>query len=200
MNKQAYLNQLRTSLSDLPQAELEDILYDYAEHFDVALSKGETEEAILEQLGRPEIVAKQFHLSKVIQRAEEKPSSFNLFRAVIASVGLGLFNIIFILGPYLALAGILIAVFAVAVALIVTGIGLVFSAVVITVTGTAAFLPVLSMVGLAGGALVVALLGAGVAIAAVGGLLMLLAIKMTKLFYRATIHYLKLNVRMVTHQ
>lgn len=200
MNKQEYLKRLRTLLSALPETELNDILYDYEEYFDAALANGETDAAILGQLGRPEVVAKQFNLSKSIRRAEDKPSSFNIFRAVMASIGLGLFNIIFILGPYLALVGILIAVYAVAVALIVTGIGLVFIGIVIAVTGSVAFMPAITAVGLVGGSLILALLGAGVAIAAVGGLIVLLAIKLTQWFYKATLHYLKLNVKMITQR
>jgi uncharacterized membrane protein len=197
MNKETYLTQLRQALSGMPEAELNDILYDYEEHFDAALASGETEEAVLQQLGRPEVVAKQFRLSKVIQRAEEKPSSFNLLRAVLASIGLGLFNIIFILGPYLALAGILIAVYATAVALIVAGIGLVFGGVVMAVGGTVFFAPVVIPAGIAGGTLIVAILGAGVAIAALGGLIFLGALKLTQLFYQVTLKYLKLNVRII---
>jgi len=197
MNKQTYLTQLKSALSGMPEAELNDILYDYEEHFDAALESGETEEAILEQLGRPEVVAKQFRLSKVIQRAEEKPSSVNLFRAVLASIGLGLFNIIFILGPYLALVGILIAVYAVAVSLIVAGIGLVFGGIVAAVTGSVAFAPALIPAGIVGGTLIVAILGAGVALAALGGLIFLAAIKLTQLFYQVTLKYLKLNVKII---
>jgi uncharacterized membrane protein len=200
MTKQDYLKRLREALSEIPEAELNDILYDYEEHFDAALESGETEESILKQLGRPEVVAKQFRLSKVIQRAEEKPSSYNLFRAVMATIGLGLFNIIFILGPYLALAGILVAIFAVSASFLIAGIGLVFSGLVIAVTGAAPFIPAVVLQGISGGTLVVALLGAGVALAAVGGLIMLAAIKLTQLFYSVTIRYLKLNVKLVTQR
>lgn len=118
-------------------------------------------------------------------------------RAVLASIGLGLFNIIFILGPYLALAGILIAVYATAVALIVAGIGLVFGGVVMAVGGTVFFAPVVIPAGIAGGTLIVAILGAGVAIAALGGLIFLGALKLTQLFYQVTLKYLKLNVRII---
>lgn len=196
MNKQTYLAELRQALSGMPEAELKDILYDYEEHFDAALASGEAEAAILEQLGRPEVVAKQFRLSKVIQRAESKPSSYNLFRAVVASVGLGLFNVIFILGPYLALATVLIVIFAVGAGLVIAGIGMAFGGLVSLVSGAAAA-SLLLMTGLDQGMMVIALLGVGVALAAVGGLILLAAVKLTKLFYQATLSYLKLNVRII---
>jgi len=60
-----------------------------------------------------------------------------------------------------------------------------------------AFAPALIPAGIVGGTLIVAVLGAGVAIAALGGLIFLAAIKLTQLFYQVTLKYLKLNVKII---
>lgn len=58
MNREEYLKQLKAALKTLPEDELQDILYDYEEHFDIALSKGKSEEEISAELGDPKEVAK----------------------------------------------------------------------------------------------------------------------------------------------
>ncbi|NLM05865.1 MAG: DUF1700 domain-containing protein [Tissierellia bacterium] len=70
MNKVGYLNTLRKCLSSLPQDEIEDIIRDYREHFDVGISKGKTEEEISEELGSPVEIAKEYGVSPNFFRYE----------------------------------------------------------------------------------------------------------------------------------
>lgn len=58
MNREEYLKQLKAALKPLPEDELQDILYDYEEHFDIGLSKGKSEEEISAELGDPKEIAK----------------------------------------------------------------------------------------------------------------------------------------------
>lgn len=60
MNRENYLRKLRIGLESLPQEELEDILSDYEEHFDIGASKGKTEEEIAKELGNPFEVATSY--------------------------------------------------------------------------------------------------------------------------------------------
>ncbi|NLV88874.1 MAG: DUF4097 family beta strand repeat protein [Tissierellia bacterium] len=57
MNKKEYLAKLRMYLQGLPISELEDIISDYDEHFNVGISKGKSEEEISKELGDPKEVA-----------------------------------------------------------------------------------------------------------------------------------------------
>lgn len=60
MNKKDYLDLLRYYLRDLPDVVVEDIVYDYEEHFNIGLAKGKTEEEITKELGYPDDVAKEY--------------------------------------------------------------------------------------------------------------------------------------------
>lgn len=57
MNKKEYLAKLRMYLQGLPISELEDIISDYDEHFNIGISKGKSEEEISRELGDPKEVA-----------------------------------------------------------------------------------------------------------------------------------------------
>lgn len=67
MNKKDYLDLLRYYLRDLPKSVVEDIVSDYEEHFDIAISEGKSESQIAFDLGSPEDIANEY-LSKKFDR------------------------------------------------------------------------------------------------------------------------------------
>ena len=56
MNRDEFIGILRNELSGIPKEEIEDILYDYEEHFEIGIHKGKTEEEIAKELGNPKIL------------------------------------------------------------------------------------------------------------------------------------------------
>lgn len=60
MTKELFLEILRDGLSDFPEGELSDILYDYKEHFDVGFASGKSEEEIIKELGEPHDIVHQY--------------------------------------------------------------------------------------------------------------------------------------------
>ena len=75
MNKNEFFNILHEGLSDFPQKELDDIIYDYEEHFSNALSDGKSEEEIITELGDPFSIVNQYrsgYLQRVSTFEEEK--------------------------------------------------------------------------------------------------------------------------------
>ncbi|MBE6827212.1 MAG: DUF1700 domain-containing protein [Ruminococcaceae bacterium] len=60
MNKNEFLNRLGAALASLPEADRNDILQDFAEHFSAGLETGKTEEQICAELGSPEVCARQY--------------------------------------------------------------------------------------------------------------------------------------------
>lgn len=60
MTKELFLEILKDGLSDFPEGELSDILYDYKEHFDVGFSSGKSEEDIINELGEPHDIVAQY--------------------------------------------------------------------------------------------------------------------------------------------
>lgn len=60
MNKNEFFKILREGLNDFPEKELQDILYDYEEHFSNAMADGKTEEEIINELGDPYVIVNQY--------------------------------------------------------------------------------------------------------------------------------------------
>ncbi len=198
MDKSTFLKRLDERLRFLAESERKDILYDYEEHITAAVENGEDEAAVIEKLGSPELIARQFNATRVIRQAEDNKTTGNMFRAVLATMGVGFFNLVFVVGIFFGLVGCLIGVYAVAFALGFSGL---------IMAGIGAF-------GLLGGNMdlfihtsvdfsynpevfSVGLLGLGVCIGSIGGLIGVLSAWLTKWFYKGTIAYLKLNVKVI---
>lgn len=60
MNKMEFFKILEEGLIDFPAHELQEILYDYKEHFSNSQSDGKTEEEIIEELGDPYTIVNQY--------------------------------------------------------------------------------------------------------------------------------------------
>lgn len=109
MIKSDFLHELSRHLGGLSLDEREDILQDFEEHFSIGLEKGNTEEQIASALGSPKQIAKEMLASYHLEKVESTATTGNIFRAVWAVVGLGFFNLVIVLGPFIALVGILFA-------------------------------------------------------------------------------------------
>jgi uncharacterized membrane protein len=107
MNKGQFMEKLNDALKRLPSSEREDIVQDFEEHFAIALSEGKTEDEITASLGSPQQIAKEMIVTYRLEQVEETTSTGNIFRAVWAVIGLGFFNLVIVLGPFIALLGIL---------------------------------------------------------------------------------------------
>lgn len=120
MNEQQFLKQLNNAIQILTADERQDILNDYKEHFAVGKEEGKTEEEIAEALGAPEKLAKEILAIHHVTQAETKATTGNMMRAVWAAVGLGFFNLVIVLGPFLGLAGVIIGGWAASVGLVLS--------------------------------------------------------------------------------
>lgn len=109
MTKEQFLKQLDTALKSLPTEERQDILRDYQEHFTIGIEEGKTEEKISVSLGSPKQLAKELLATYHLEKVETTATTGNILRAMYAVVGLGFFNLVFVLGLFVALAGVLVA-------------------------------------------------------------------------------------------
>ncbi|MDN4527265.1 HAAS signaling domain-containing protein [Fictibacillus fluitans] len=180
MVQSKFMSQLKAQLQDLPKAEQQDILYDYEEHFRSGLEEGKTEEEIAASLGQPQAIAREVKEEFRGKEAKPKPSADSVGKAILVAVALGFFNLIFILGPFFAVVGVLISLFAASFALLLFPFALLFSW--NQLSGSADWL--------IGVFAILASLGAGVLIG-VG------SIFITRWFYRLTMRYLQFNVKMI---
>lgn len=184
------MNSLNASLAGFSTEERSDIIYDYEEHFSIGLQSGKSEDEICRELGDPDNIAKQYKINSTIERASSVPSAGNIFRAVLASIGLGLMNLIFVLGPFLGVAAILFALWVTSCSIIFAGIITTFSIVL------SAIFP--GFVSLSGFIPPIAVILFGIGLTALGLLLFMGSSNIYKLFFRCTVKYLKMNINIIT--
>lgn len=102
MTKNQYFKELKKKLKLYAVKESEDILKDYEEHFNEALSNGKTEEEICKTLGSPENIAKQY--SKDDNIPKKKPHKKFLVLTIVFGIimlfsGITTINLCFVKGP-----------------------------------------------------------------------------------------------------
>jgi len=123
MDKTQFIEQLRKELGGLPQTEIDDIIRDHEEIIRDALAAGRSEESILASLGRPEEVARTLKTEIKIVKAQDEVKLGAKLKGMLGAAGallvLAPFNLIFVLGPMMALFGILVGGWATAVAITV---------------------------------------------------------------------------------
>lgn len=194
MQREEFISKLERLLRGMPEAERKDILYDYEEHIRIAVENGLEEEKVIDSLGSPQSIAKQYRVKRYIDKAEASGSTTSVFRAILATVGLGFFNLIFILGPFMAVVGILIAIGVSAVAVVIGGAGLILGGM---------FPQIISGVNVEllaaeiHGNMTAGMLFGGVGTMCLGALMGLGTVALTKGFMTMTIKYLKLNINII---
>ncbi|HHY73442.1 MAG TPA: DUF1700 domain-containing protein [Bacillus bacterium] len=120
MNKNEFLKKLDLHLNKLSAEERQDILQDFEEHFTIGLEEGKTEEEISASLGSPNQIAKEILTTYHLEKVESHATIGNIFRAVWATIGIGFFNIVIVLGPFIALVGLIFAGWTTGIAFIVS--------------------------------------------------------------------------------
>jgi len=187
MNKIEFMKELSRNLTNIPVEEKHDISIDYDEYFIIGVEKGRSEEDIALSLGEPKTIAKQLKANYMIEKAQNTETSGNIIRAVIAAVGLGLFNIIFILGPFIGVIGILIGLYGATFGLTLGGIGVVL--------GT--FLKPLFPNYISMNVNFLISISIGIGLSALGALMFIGCGHLSKFIYKITIKYLKTNIKII---
>jgi len=187
MNREKFIEQLRDGLSGLPESDIADILYDYNEHFEIGSSKGKTQEEIALELGNPQTIAKSYRVNAKITKAEKNPSPSNLIKALLAAMTLGFFNLIFVLGPFLGVIGLLFGLYGISIGFVAGGMGSILS------TLAAPFFS-----GIHIGVHPITSISIGTGLTALGVLLLIGSFYLTKFLYQLTLKYLRWNLDVIT--
>jgi len=190
MNKKEFLGRLSELIEDISEEEKKDILFDYEEHFRIGLEKGREEEEIAVSLGDPKVIAKQSRASCILKEAEKTTSASNIIRAIFAAVGLGFFNLVIVLGPAIGLLGIFVALFASAFAITISGVAVLFGALIGPVFAWNVYIPFAAVVSIP----------LGIGLTALGLLFLIGTFYLTKFFYKLSISYLKMNLQIITNR
>lgn len=109
MTKNDFLRRIEKTIARLPEEERTDIIRDLEEHFYFATQEGKQEEEITATLGSPEKMGKEIVATYRMEQVNQKQSVSNVIRAIWSVIGLSLFNVIIVLGPFIALVGLIFA-------------------------------------------------------------------------------------------
>jgi uncharacterized membrane protein len=187
--EQEYLHTLKVRLSGyVSREDLDDILADYAEHFSIGKSEGRSEEELCRSLGSPDDVAKEIRATYLVKKAEQARSPENIWHAVMATLGLGLFNLAFVLIPFILLIVFLVIIFMVGLVMLVTGPILLLVAVMQLIGFT---VPVSWWSSPFEGIFI------SIVFTIAGVVMVMLDFHLARTFYRLAIRYLKWNIRVI---
>lgn len=190
MNKYEYITTLDRMLAGMPEADRKEILYDYEEHFRIGAEQGKSEEEIAQSLGDVRFIARQFKADFSINHAASNASAGNIFKAVLATVGLGFFNLVFVFGPFMGLVGVLVGFFAAAIGVTVGGLGMLIMAFLAPAFPDTVIMDVSPVVAV--------FLSIGTA--CLGLLMFIGCCFLAKYFYKGTVKYLKWNLEVITRK
>ncbi|MEG1047322.1 DUF1700 domain-containing protein [Carnobacterium sp.] len=206
MNKEHFMIELKLSLRDLDESERQDVMRDYLEHFENGLAEGKTEEQIAKELGSPSKIAKEILTTLGVkpqvkgpeysqgdwvsfeneknpyQEPSYQPRRHNPnspLMTVFKFIGLGFFNLVFVLGPAVALLGCLFAGWITSIAFTLTPLGGIFM--IVTAFSTASLFQFFFTILLCG----------------VGLLLLALLYPITILIFKLVKRYVLWNVRTI---
>ena len=128
MKRQEFFKNLKSELFGIPMVDIEDIIRDQEEMINDALKAGRTEDSIIQSFGDPKELARNLKAEIKIEKAGDEKKLSKQVRGVFGAVGallvLAPFNLIFVLGPFLAVLGVTFAGWTVAVTMGAVAIGL----------------------------------------------------------------------------
>ena len=122
MTKDQFLAALRAHLTGVSPAAADDILADYASHFDEGMAAGRSEAAIAAALGDPARLARELRAQAGRKRWEEERSPSAAAGAVLAILSRGAIDLLILLPVLMVVCSLIFAFGCVAAALTVAGI------------------------------------------------------------------------------
>jgi uncharacterized membrane protein len=111
MKRDEFLKRLHRGLGGLPAAAIDDIMADYASHFDAAADEGRSDDEVAAALGDPSRLARELKLEAGIRSWEERRSPSSAWTAIIAFLGLGALDILILLPIVLTAIGVIIGLY-----------------------------------------------------------------------------------------
>lgn len=105
MSERLFLLELKMELRGLPEETIDEIIQEYTYYFQEATDEGLTDEEIIDRLGGSATELAQSIKEKEHARTneEEKPTSNG--PSILIAIGLIFFNLIIVIGPFVALSG-----------------------------------------------------------------------------------------------
>jgi len=127
MTRDAFLVSLRGSLVGLPAGEVDEIVADYAAHFDEARASGRSEEDVAKALGDPARLGRELRAEAGLRRWEHDRGPAGIVAALLALTGLAAFDIFLLLPVLIVFCFLVLGIGIAVLALGVAGVGLLLS-------------------------------------------------------------------------
>lgn len=121
MTRDEFMRRLTRGLEGLPQATIDEMVADYADHFEAALADGRSEKEVAEALGDPARLARELRLEVGIKRWQETRTPSTAWSAVIAFLGLGAIDILILLPILLPAVGVMFGLFVAVIGIFIGG-------------------------------------------------------------------------------
>jgi uncharacterized membrane protein len=188
MNRKQFMETLKSNLKGISREDKKEILEDYEEHFKIGKKKKRKESEIAKALGNPKQIAKQAKVELAVEKAQDKLNFKNVTRAVFAIMGMGFFNLVFMIGPFFGLLGVLIG-------LLATGFALTISGIAVIIAGVLA--PFMTEFIILGGLSMSMIILAGIGLTSFGALFLIGTWYSSKGFYKITLKYVKFNLKII---
>jgi uncharacterized membrane protein len=175
-----FMSKLEILLSRVPEHDRKEMLYDYEEHFAIGLVNGKTEAELIAELGDPHLIARDLLADYRIGKAEQDKTPTNMLRAIIATISLSFFNLVFIIGPVAGLFGAYVAL---------CGVALIFTLLPLVIF-------ISSFLGYSYESFAVNFF-VSLTIFSLGVLMSIGMIHVGKFFYNIVLRYIKFNVKII---
>ena len=186
--KKQFMETLKQNLKGISKEDKKEIIEDYEAHFIVGKKKKRKESEIAKSLGNPKQIARQARVELAVEKAQDKPSVRNISKAIFATMGMGFFNLVFMIGPFFGLLGVLIG-------LLATGFSLTISGIAVLLAGI--FAPVFSEFIVLGGVSIAMVILAGIGLTCFGALFLIGTWYVSKGFYKITLKYIRFNIKII---
>jgi uncharacterized membrane protein len=122
MTRDAFLSALKAHLRRVPAKTVNEIIADYASHFDEGMAHGRNEADIAAALGDPARLARELRAEAGLKRWDEERSASAAGAAILAILSLGAIDVLILFPILLAVAATLFALACVSVALLCAGV------------------------------------------------------------------------------
>jgi uncharacterized membrane protein len=121
MMREGFISALRVELQGAPPAMVQEIVADYEAHFSDGVAAGRSEADVAAALGDPRRLARELRAEAGMKRWEAERSPANAAGAIIALIGLGAIDIMFLLPFLMGVIGVLLGCFVGVIVMFVAG-------------------------------------------------------------------------------
>ncbi len=123
MTRTEFMSRLKKGLVGMPTSAAAEVLNDYEAHFDDGLAEGRSEAEVAEALGNPDRLARELKAEAGIRRWHQEQNPSSATAAILAVLGLGAIDILFLLPLLMSLIGVILGGYAAALGLFAGGLG-----------------------------------------------------------------------------